>query len=118
NLQWRFNRGAFNPVISDGRNIFVTGHSALYKFRPKGIAYDAVPKPTTAAQVQKSRKKAKQRKAAARARYVAYSKRQRARAIKYCSKQKQPAKCFANWKRKHPYQARAAHVPGKPRKKH
>jgi outer membrane protein assembly factor BamB len=28
-------RGAFNPVISDGRTIFLTGYSSLYAFRPK-----------------------------------------------------------------------------------
>jgi outer membrane protein assembly factor BamB len=28
-------RGAFNPVISDGRTIFLTGYSTLYALRPK-----------------------------------------------------------------------------------
>jgi outer membrane protein assembly factor BamB len=28
-------RGAFNPVISDGRTIFLTGYSSLYALRPK-----------------------------------------------------------------------------------
>ena len=27
-------RGAFNPVISDGRTIFLTGFSCLYALRP------------------------------------------------------------------------------------
>ena len=27
-------RGAFNPVISDGRTIFLTGYSTLYALRP------------------------------------------------------------------------------------
>ena len=27
-------RGAFNPVISDGRTIFLTGYSSLYALRP------------------------------------------------------------------------------------
>lgn len=29
-------RGAFNPVISDGRTIFLTGYSTLYALRPTG----------------------------------------------------------------------------------
>ena len=29
-------RGAFNPVISDGRTIFLTGYSSLYALRPEG----------------------------------------------------------------------------------
>ena len=29
-------RGSFNPVISDGRTIFLTGYSSLYALRPKG----------------------------------------------------------------------------------
>ena len=28
-------RGSFNPVISDGRTIFLTGYSSLYALRPK-----------------------------------------------------------------------------------
>jgi outer membrane protein assembly factor BamB len=28
-------RGAFNPVVSDGRTIFLTGYSSLYALRPK-----------------------------------------------------------------------------------
>ena len=27
-------RGGFNPVISDGRTIFLTGYSSLYALRP------------------------------------------------------------------------------------
>ena len=30
-----FGRGAFNPVISDGRRIFLTGYSSLYAFTPR-----------------------------------------------------------------------------------
>jgi outer membrane protein assembly factor BamB len=107
---WYFDRGAFNPVISDGRSLYVTGHSALYAFRPKGIKPNAAPKPTTAAAVAKARKQAKARKAAARRKYVAFSKRARANTIRFCAKQKKlsPKKCFERWKRNHPYQARAA----------
>ena len=45
---WTIKRGAFNPVISDGRTIFLTGHSSQYALRPRGIKPLAAPKPTTA----------------------------------------------------------------------
>ena len=45
---WVFHKGAFNPVISDGRTIFLTGHTSLYAMRPKGIKARAALKPTTA----------------------------------------------------------------------
>jgi outer membrane protein assembly factor BamB len=32
---WRFQRGAFNPAISDGRRLFITGYSSLYGFLPR-----------------------------------------------------------------------------------
>jgi outer membrane protein assembly factor BamB len=62
---WSVHSGAFNPVISDGRTIFLTGHSTLYALRPRGLPARAVPRPTTA-------REARRRKAAA-------AKRQRAR---------------------------------------
>jgi outer membrane protein assembly factor BamB len=34
---WEIRRGAFNPVVSDGRTIFLTGYSQVYSLRPKGI---------------------------------------------------------------------------------
>lgn len=116
---WFYPRGAFNPVISDGRSIYLTGHSAMYSFRPKGIKPNAAPKPTTAAAVAKARKAAKARKIEARRKYVAFSKRQRAKAITFCKQQKKltPHKCFERWKRNHPYQARAAAPPAKPKAK-
>jgi outer membrane protein assembly factor BamB len=30
---FKFNRGSFNPVVSDGRDIFLTGYSSLYALR-------------------------------------------------------------------------------------
>ena len=107
---WFYPRGAFNPVISDGRSIYVTGHSAIYVFRPKGIKANAAPKPTTAKAVAKARAKAKARKAAAGRRYVAYAKRERVRVIKYCKSQKKLStkRCVKRWKRKHPHEAKAA----------
>ena len=32
---FRFGRGGFNPVITDGRNLFLTGYSSLTQLTPK-----------------------------------------------------------------------------------
>jgi outer membrane protein assembly factor BamB len=105
---WSFPRGAFNPVISDGRSIFVTGHSAMYAFRPKGIKANAVPKPTTAKAVAARRAKAKERKAEQARKYRAFAKTRRAAAVRYCKQQKHPTRCFERWMKRHPNEARAS----------
>jgi outer membrane protein assembly factor BamB len=94
---WFFNRGAFNPVVSDGRSVYVTGHSALYAFRPKGIKRMAAPKPTTAKDVAKARAAFKQR-----------SRKVRKAAARYCRTQEHPHKCFRRWARNHPRMAKAS----------
>jgi outer membrane protein assembly factor BamB len=33
---WSFHRGAFNPAISDGLRLYITGYSSLYAFKPRG----------------------------------------------------------------------------------
>jgi hypothetical protein len=30
-----FGRGAYNPVVSDGKVIYLTGYSSVYALRPK-----------------------------------------------------------------------------------
>jgi len=35
---WTSNRGAFNPVVSDGRDVFLTGFSTVASLRPKAVA--------------------------------------------------------------------------------
>ena len=32
---WRFNRGGFNPAISDGKRLYITGYSSVYAFEPR-----------------------------------------------------------------------------------
>jgi outer membrane protein assembly factor BamB len=32
---WRFGHGAFDPAISDGRRLYLTGYSSLYGFEPR-----------------------------------------------------------------------------------
>jgi outer membrane protein assembly factor BamB len=106
---WTFPRGAFNPVISDGRSIFLTGHSALYAFRPKGIGAKAAPKPTSAKaakqQIANARKRAKQKRRKAIATAIAHRKQ----AKQHCNAQKHPLRCFENWKREHPNERKLAH---------
>jgi outer membrane protein assembly factor BamB len=105
---WQYPRGAFNPVISDGRSIFVTGHSAIYSFRPKGIKANAVPKPTTAKAVAAARANAKQRKAEKARKYRAFARKQRTKAVRYCKQQNRPTRCFDRWQKRHPNEARAS----------
>jgi outer membrane protein assembly factor BamB len=114
---WTFPRGAFNPVISDGRAIFLTGHSAIYKLWPKAIKAGAVLKPTTTAQVVRARKLAEARRVQKLKRYRAFSRRERAKAVAFCKQQKKlsPARCFARWQRNHPYQDRASTPPRRKR---
>ena len=33
---WSLGRGAFNPAISDGIRLYITGYSSIYGFKPKG----------------------------------------------------------------------------------
>jgi outer membrane protein assembly factor BamB len=47
---WSFKDGAYNPVISDGRNLYLTGYKTLYAL-----------KPTTRAKLTKKAKAAKQK---------------------------------------------------------
>jgi outer membrane protein assembly factor BamB len=35
---WRFSRGAFNPAISDGKRLYITGYNSEYAFAPKASA--------------------------------------------------------------------------------
>lgn len=32
---WRFNRGGFNPAITDGKRLYITGYSSVYAFEPR-----------------------------------------------------------------------------------
>ena len=32
---WRFNRGGFNPAISDGKRLYITGYSSVYAFEQR-----------------------------------------------------------------------------------
>jgi outer membrane protein assembly factor BamB len=51
---WSFKDGAYNPVISDGRNLYLTGYKTLYALKPR-----------TQADLKRKAKSAQQKKAAA-----------------------------------------------------
>jgi outer membrane protein assembly factor BamB len=53
---WSLDHGAFNPVISDGRTIFLTGHSLQYALLPRGLKRHTVLKPTTASDVRRKKR--------------------------------------------------------------
>lgn len=57
-----FNRGSFNPVVSDGRDIFLTGYSSFYALRPlsaRGRVKAAASARSTRNQVRKRRSDAR-----------------------------------------------------------
>jgi outer membrane protein assembly factor BamB len=55
---FRFGRGGYNPVVSDGRTIFLVGYATLHALRPRGAEADAVERKIL-------RRRAKARRAAA-----------------------------------------------------
>jgi outer membrane protein assembly factor BamB len=60
---WHSERGAFNPVVSDGQTVFVTGFSSIGAFLPKTAAEERATAARQAAKLAKA-KAAKKRKAA------------------------------------------------------
>jgi outer membrane protein assembly factor BamB len=38
NKVWTFKDGAYNPVISDGQNLYLTGYKTLYRLKPRSAA--------------------------------------------------------------------------------
>lgn len=59
NKVWTFKDGAYNPVISDGRNIFLTGYKTIYALKPRSPA--DVKRKAEAAQQKAAAKKNKQK---------------------------------------------------------
>jgi outer membrane protein assembly factor BamB len=67
-VAWRNGAGAFNPAVSDGQTIYLTGFSSIAAFLPKTAAEEAATrerraKKAAAARAAKKRKAAKQRAA-------------------------------------------------------
>jgi outer membrane protein assembly factor BamB len=67
---WSNGRGAFNPVVSDGRTIYVTGFASVAAFVPKTAAEEAAARERAAKKraAAKKKKAARKKKAAERGR--------------------------------------------------
>ncbi len=57
NKVWSFKDGAYNPVISDGRNIYLTGYKTIYALKPRSPA--DIKRKANAAQQKAAAKKSK-----------------------------------------------------------
>lgn len=75
---WKANRGAFHPVISDGRRIYFTGSTSLHALDPVGRPFA----PRSVARAA-ARRAARARREARRLRAVRRARAQRARQVKY-----------------------------------
>jgi outer membrane protein assembly factor BamB len=53
---WTFKDGAYNPVISDGRSLYLTGYKTIYRLKPRTAA-DVKRKAAKAAAAQKAKSK-------------------------------------------------------------
>jgi outer membrane protein assembly factor BamB len=56
---WNFLRGAFNPAVSDGKRLYITGYSSIYAFRPANA-------PKTASRAPRAARKKSSRSARAK----------------------------------------------------
>jgi outer membrane protein assembly factor BamB len=65
NKVWSFKDGAYNPVISDGRNIYLTGYKTIYALKPRSAA-DVKRKATAAKKKAAEKQKAAKQKAGAK----------------------------------------------------
>jgi outer membrane protein assembly factor BamB len=83
---WKTHRGAFNPVISDGRRIYFTGFSSLFALDPVGRPFapgSAAPSPRTARERRAARRAARRVRVERRARRIrARQRARRARQVK------------------------------------
>ena len=89
---WSSERGAFNPVVSDGQTIYVTGFSSVAAFEPISVAQKRAAAKRHAANVAKKKKAAaakkkkamaaKKKKAAAAKKKQAAAKKKKAAAAK------------------------------------
>jgi outer membrane protein assembly factor BamB len=55
---WSFKDGAYNPVVSDGRNLYLTGYKTLYRLKPRTAA-DVARKAKAAKQASQAKAKKK-----------------------------------------------------------
>ena len=98
---WSSERGAFNPVVSDGQTIYVTGFSSVAAFEPITVAEVRKAKERRAAKMKKRKaaraakrkaQAAKHKKKAAKKKAAAKKKKQAAKKKKQAAKKKKAAK--------------------------
>ena len=77
-VAWHSPRGAFNPIVSDGQTIYITGFSSVAALLPKTAAEERA----TKARQAKKRAEAKRKAAAAKKRKAAAAKKRKAAATK------------------------------------
>jgi hypothetical protein len=92
---WRNERGAFNPVISDGQTIYLTGFSSVAAFEPISYAKARAraERWAKAKQAQAKKRKAalaKKKAAAAKKKKAAAAKKKKAAAAKKKKKKRSP----------------------------
>ena len=78
---WRSPRGAFNPVVSDGTTIYLTGFSSVAAFEPLTVAQERA-RAERWAEKRKAAKQRKQKQAAAKKKQAQAKKKQAAAAKK------------------------------------
>jgi outer membrane protein assembly factor BamB len=74
---WKTHRGAFNPVISDGRRVYFTAYTSLFALDPKGRPFDRAAAKSARSQTRALRAAARKRvQLRAKARALARRERQ------------------------------------------
>ncbi len=83
---FEFERGSYNPVVSDGRTIYLTGYHALYALRPLSQRAKEVraARAARAAKRRTARRKAQRRACARRARRIHDKRAKIARSYRRC----------------------------------
>jgi outer membrane protein assembly factor BamB len=85
---WTNPRGAFNPVVSDGEDIYLTGFSSVARFEPLTVAQEHA----RAQRVAKQKALAKKRAIAKKKKQAAAKKKKKQAAKKHAAKKKQQKK--------------------------
>ena len=85
---WKSPRGAFNPVVSDGETIYLTGFSSVAAFEPLTVAQEKARAAKAAKKKQAAKKKAQAKKKKLAAKKKAAKKKAQAKKKKQAAKKK------------------------------
>jgi hypothetical protein len=97
---WTSERGAFNPVVSDGQMIYLTGFSSVGAFEPLTAAQERKRAERQAAKKKAAKQKAAKKKAAAKKKKQAAAKKKQAAKKKAVAKKKKQAAAKKKKKKK------------------